>query len=41
VPEVNRLMKQFADMSKMMRMMQGGGAKNLLGKLGQGFPPMR
>lgn len=30
VAEVNRLIKQFGDMSKMMKMMQGGGAKNLM-----------
>ena len=30
VAEVNRLLKQFGDMSKMMKMMQGGGAKGLM-----------
>lgn len=39
INEVNRLMKQFNDMSKMMKMMQGGGAKNLMKKLG-GMPKM-
>ncbi len=39
INEVNRLMKQFSDMSKMMKMMQGGGAKNLMKKLG-GMPKM-
>ena len=29
IVEVNRLMKQFEDMRKMMKMMSGGGAKNL------------
>jgi len=30
VQEVNQLMKQFNQMSKMMKMMQGGGAKNMM-----------
>jgi signal recognition particle subunit SRP54 len=30
VQEVNQLMKQFDQMSKMMKMMQGGGAKNMM-----------
>ena len=29
IQEVNQLLKQFADMSKMMKMMQGGGAKRM------------
>ena len=34
VEEVNRLMKQFEQMSKMMKMMQGGGAKNMMKMMG-------
>lgn len=34
IQEVNQLLKQFTEMSKMMKMMQGGGAKRLAGKLG-------
>ncbi len=30
IPEVNRLVKQFDDMRKMMKMMSGGGGKNML-----------
>ncbi|NHM05139.1 signal recognition particle protein [Flavobacterium celericrescens] len=30
IEEVNQLMKQFDQMSKMMKMMQGGGGKNLM-----------
>ena len=30
IEEVNQLMKQFEQMSKMMKMMQGGGGKNLM-----------
>jgi signal recognition particle subunit SRP54 len=41
VQDVNRLIKQFNEMSKMMRMMQGGGAKQLMsmmkGKGGMGI----
>lgn len=33
VKEVNQLLKQFADMSKMMKMMQGGGAKKMAGMM--------
>jgi len=29
IQEVNQLLKQFNDMSKMMKMMQGGGAKRM------------
>ncbi len=38
--QVNQLMKQFDQMSKMMKMMQGGGAKNLMRMMG-GMPGMR
>lgn len=38
--QVNQLMKQFDQMSKMMKMMQGGGAKNLMKMMG-GMPGMR
>lgn len=34
VEQVNQLMKQFDQMSKMMKMMQGGGAKNLARMMG-------
>jgi signal recognition particle subunit SRP54 len=30
VQEINQLMKQFNQMSKMMKMMQGGGAKKMM-----------
>ena len=33
IQEVNQLLKQFNDMSKMMKMMQGGGAKQLAGMM--------
>ncbi len=33
IQEVNQLLKQFAEMSKMMRMMQGGGAKRMAGMM--------
>ena len=33
VQEVNRLLKQFSEMSKMMRSMQGGGNRNLMGMM--------
>jgi signal recognition particle subunit SRP54 len=33
IQEVNQLMKQFADMSKMMKMMQGGGARKMAGMM--------
>ncbi|MGC4041701.1 MAG: signal recognition particle protein [Flavobacterium sp.] len=36
IEEVNQLMKQFDQMSKMMKMMQGGGAKNLMKMMGGG-----
>ena len=38
--QVNQLMKQFDQMSKMMKMMQGGGAKNLMRMMG-GMPGMK
>lgn len=38
IEQVNQLMKQFDQMSKMMKMMQGGGAKNLMRMMG-GMPP--
>lgn len=34
IEEVNQLMKQFEQMSKMMKMMQGGGGKNLIKMMG-------
>ena len=30
VQEVNRLLKQFSEMSKMMRIMQGGGGRKMM-----------
>lgn len=33
IQEVNQLLKQFADMSKMMKMMQGGGARKMAGMM--------
>ena len=30
IEQVNQLMKQFDQMSKMMKMMQGGGGKNIM-----------
>jgi len=35
IVEVNRLMKQFEDMRKMMKMVSGGGAKNLARMMSQ------
>ncbi|MGE4346336.1 MAG: signal recognition particle protein, partial [Flavobacteriaceae bacterium] len=40
IEQVNQLMKQFDQMSKMMKMMQGGGAKNLMRMMG-GMPGMK
>lgn len=42
IKEVNQLLKQFGDMSKMMKMMQGGGAKKMANMM-KGVPggPMR
>ncbi|HUH51266.1 MAG TPA: signal recognition particle protein [Flavobacterium sp.] len=37
IEQVNQLMKQFDQMSKMMKMMQGGGAKNMMRMMG-GMP---
>ncbi|NBL64488.1 signal recognition particle protein [Flavobacterium sp. NST-5] len=34
IQQVNQLMKQFDQMSKMMKMMQGGGGKNLMRMMG-------
>jgi signal recognition particle subunit SRP54 len=34
--QVNQLMKQFDQMSKMMKMMQSGGAKNMMRMMGKG-----
>ena len=34
IEEVNQLIKQFEQMSKMMKMMQGGGGKNLMKMMG-------
>lgn len=39
--EVNQLMKQFDQMSKMMKMMQGPGGKNLMKMMGGMKGPMR
>ena len=40
VQDVNRLLKQFADMQRMMKSMKGGKLKRLLGSLkGGGLPP--
>ena len=36
VSEVNQLIKQFNDMSKVMKMMQGGGMKNMMKMMGKG-----
>ena len=36
VDEVNRLMKQFEDMKKMMKMMQGGGGGAMAKMMGMG-----
>ena len=33
IQEVNQLLKQFGDMSKMMKMMQGGGARKMAGMM--------
>jgi signal recognition particle subunit SRP54 len=40
IEQVNQLMKQFDQMSKMMKMMQGGGGKNLARMMG-GMKGMR
>ena len=36
VNEVNQLIKQFNDMGKLMKMMQGGGMKNMMKMMGKG-----
>ncbi len=41
VEQVNQLMKQFDQMSKMMKMMQGGAGKNLMRAMGGGMKGMR
>ncbi len=41
ITDVNRLLKQFGDMSKMMKMMQGGGMRNMMGMMGGMKPGMR
>lgn len=38
--QVNQLMKQFEQMSKMMKMMQGPGGKQLMKMMGKGMPGM-
>jgi signal recognition particle subunit SRP54 len=35
LPEVNRLIKQFAEMQKLMRQFSGGGMRGLPGMLGR------
>ena len=41
VNEVNQLIKQFNDMGKLMKMMQGGGMKNMMKMMGKaGMPKM-
>ena len=35
IQEVNKLIKQFDQMSKMMKMMQGGGGKKMMQMMGQ------
>ena len=35
VQEVNQLLKQFTQMSKMMKMMQGGGGKKMMQMMGK------
>jgi len=39
--QVNQLMKQFDQMSKMMKMMQGPGGKQLMKMMGGGMPGMK
>jgi signal recognition particle subunit SRP54 len=39
VQDVNRLMKQFLDMQRMMKSMKGGRLQRLLGALKGGLPP--
>jgi signal recognition particle subunit SRP54 len=40
IEQVNQLMKQFDQMSKMMKMMQGPGGKQLMKMMGKGMPGM-
>ena len=37
--DVNRLLKQFQDMQRMMKSMKGGRLKRMLGSLKGGRPP--
>jgi signal recognition particle subunit SRP54 len=39
VQDVNRLLKQFQEMQRMMKSMKGGGLKRLMGALKGGLPP--
>jgi signal recognition particle subunit SRP54 len=39
VQDVNKLLKQFAQMQKMMKKMKGGGLKKMMRSLGGGMPP--
>jgi signal recognition particle subunit SRP54 len=39
VSEVNQMIKQFSDMGKVMRMMQGGGMKNMMKIMEKGGSP--
>lgn len=41
IEQVNQLMKQFDQMSKMMKMMQGGAGKNLMRMMGNKMPGMQ
>ena len=41
IQEVNQLLKQFTQMSKMMKMMQGGGARNMMRMMQQQGRPGR
>lgn len=41
IEEVNQLLKQFTQMSKMMKMMQGGGARNMMRMMQQQGGPGR
>ena len=41
IQEVNQLLKQFTQMSKMMKMMQGGGARNMMRMMQQQGGPGR
>ena len=40
IEEVNQLMKQFDQMSKMMKMMQGPGGKQMMKMMGGGMKGM-